>query len=181
MRVNLSQYDNTWYRPGGSVLKRVLWYFCNVLFFRNSWNPSSILKVALLRLFGARIGTGVFIKPGVNIKYPWNLSIGDFCWIGEAVWIDNLGKVSIGNNCCLSQGAMLLCGNHHFGKATFDLIVGEIRIEDGAWIGAKSVVCPGVTVHSHAILCVGSVATKDMEAYGIYQGNPAQYIKERSL
>lgn len=76
---------------------------------------------------------------------------------------------------------MLLCGNHHFRKATFDLIVGEIRIEDGAWIGAKSVVCPGVTVHSHAILCVGSVATKNMEAYGIYQGNPAQYIKERPL
>jgi putative colanic acid biosynthesis acetyltransferase WcaF len=102
-------------------------------------------------------------------------------WIGENVWIDNLGKVTIGNNVCISQGALLLCGNHNYKKSTFDLIVGEIHLEEGVWVGAKSVVCPGVTLKSHAILTVGSVATTSLESYTINQGNPAVKIRERKL
>lgn len=100
-------------------------------------------------------------------------------WIGEGVWIDNLGKVKIGNNVCISQGAMLLTGNHNYKKESFDLIVGDITLEDGVWVGAKSVVCPGVTMKSHSILTVGSVLTKDAEEYGIYQGNLAVMVKKR--
>jgi putative colanic acid biosynthesis acetyltransferase WcaF len=121
------------------------------------------------------------IKPSVNIKYPWFLSIGDYCWIGENVWIDNLTHVSIGNNVCISQGAMLLTGNHDFTKTTFDLIVKPIVIEDGVWIGAKSVVCPGVYCESHAVLSVQSVATKRLNAYAIFRGNPAQSVKSREI
>ncbi len=102
-------------------------------------------------------------------------------WIGEEVWIDNLGNVKIGNNICLSQGAMLLCGNHNYKKETFDLIVGDISLEDGVWVGAKSVVSPGVTMKTHSILSIGSVLTKDAEAYGIYQGNPAVQVKHREI
>ena len=108
-KVNLSLYDNSWFNTGGSTIKRLLWYFINVLFFMNPLNPSSGLKVRLLRTFGAKIGKGVVIKPSVNIKYPWNLSIGDYTWIGEKVWIDNLVQTTIGANVCISQGAML-CG-----------------------------------------------------------------------
>jgi acetyltransferase-like isoleucine patch superfamily enzyme len=61
----------------------------------------------------------VNIKPSVNIKYPWLLEVGDHVWIGEEVWIDNLAKVRIGSNVCISQGAMLLTGNHDFTKSTF--------------------------------------------------------------
>ena len=57
----------------------------------------------------------------MNIKYPWFLAIGDHTWIGEKVWIDNLAEVAIGANCCVSQGAMLLCGNHNYKKSTFEL------------------------------------------------------------
>ncbi len=121
------------------------------------------------------------IKPKVNIKYPWNLKIGDNVWVGECVWIDNLTKVDIKNNACISQGAMLLCGNHHYKKTTFDLMVGKITIEEGAWVGAKAVVCPGVIVHTHAILTVGSVAVKNLDPYSIYQGNPAVKIKDRVI
>jgi putative colanic acid biosynthesis acetyltransferase WcaF len=92
-----------------------------------------------------------------------------------------LVPVKIGANVCISQGAMLLTGNHNYKKSTFDLITGEIILEDGVWIGAKSVVCPGVSCHSHAILTVGSIATKNLEAYSIYQGNPAIKIRERSI
>lgn len=137
--VSIKDYDNSWYRPGGAV-KRLLWYFVNVLFFLNPFNPFSGIKVRLLRLFGAQVGVGVNIKPNVNIKYPWLLEIGDYSWIGENVWIDNLVQVTIGTNVCISQGAMLLCGNHNYKLPTFDLIVKPIIIENGAWVDRKSVV-----------------------------------------
>jgi len=171
--TDLSKYDNSWYDPGGSRLKRLLWYFVNAIVLKNHLNPLSGMKVRVLRLFGAKIGKGVVIKPGVNVKYPWLLSIGDYSWIGEDVWIDNLTRVTIGSNCCLSQGAMLLCGNHNYRLPTFDLMVKPITVHDGAWIGAKSVVCPGVTVGRDAILTVGSMATRDLAERRIYQGVPA--------
>jgi putative colanic acid biosynthesis acetyltransferase WcaF len=179
MKTDISKYDNVSYKPGGSTLKRLSWYYVNLLFFRSGMIPSSTLKCILLRDFGAKIGKGVNIKPCVNIKYPWRLKIGDFTWIGENSWIDNLADVTIGNNCCISQGAMLLCGNHNYRKSTFDLITGKISIEDGAWIGAHSVVCPGIECKSHSVLAVNSVATRNLEPYGIYQGNPAVKVKER--
>ncbi len=121
------------------------------------------------------------IKPKVNIKYPWFLILGDYVWIGEKVWIDNLAQVTIGSNVCISQGALLLCGNHNYKKPSFDLITGKITLEDGVWIGALATVCPGVCCKSHSILTVGSVATKDMDSYSIYQGNPAFKTKNREL
>jgi putative colanic acid biosynthesis acetyltransferase WcaF len=121
----------------------------------------------------------VVIKPRVTIKYPWFLTTGDHSWIGENVWIDNLAEVSMGNNVCLSQGSMLLTGNHDYSKSNFDLIVKEITLEDGVWIGAKSIVAGGVICHDHSVLTAGSVATKEMEAYSIYQGNPAGKVRER--
>lgn len=130
-------------------------------------------------MFGARIGKGCVVKPNVNIKYPWKLSIGDYTWIGENVWIDNLTSVSVGNNCCISQGAYLLTGNHDYRGPKFDLVVRPVTMEDGAWVGAKAVVCPGVTLRSHSILAVGSVATKSLDEWSIYQGNPAVKVRER--
>lgn len=173
MRTELSRYDNTWYNPGGSSFKRFIWYFANILFIKNHWNPVNSIKVSVLRFFGAKIGKGVVIKPGVNVKYPWLLTIGDYSWIGEDVWIDNLAQVTIGADCCISQGTLLLTGNHNYKLPTFDLMVKPIVIEDGAWVGAKCIVCPGVTVGSHAVLTVGTIATKSISGFGVYQGNPA--------
>lgn len=139
------------------------------------------MKCWLLRCFGAKVGKGVNIKPSVNIKYPWRLTIGNYSWIGENVWIDNLDEVVIGDNCCISQGVLLLCGNHNYKKSSFDLITGKIVLEDGVWLGAKSIVCPGVTIKTHAVLVVGSVAIKDLKSYTIYQGNPAFPIRTRVI
>lgn len=135
----------------------------------------------LLRFFGAKVGTGVVIKPNVRIKNPWRLIVGNYCWIGEDVWIDNIENVSIGNNVCLSQGAILLTGNHDYSKSDFQPKYDKIIIEDGVWICAKAIVCPGVVCKSHAVLTVNSVATKDLEEMRIYTGNPAVYIRDRVI
>ena len=182
-RTDLSTYNNAWYKAaiGAGTLKQILWYFINVLFFVNLLNPLSGLKCWLLKCFGARVGKAVVIKPGVNIKYPWKLIIGDHCWIGEKVWIDNLDTVELGNHVCLSQGALLLTGNHNYKKTGFDLMIKKITLEDGVWIGAKAVVCPGVTAYPHAVLHAGSVVSQNMEAYTIYAGNPAVAVKKRVI
>jgi putative colanic acid biosynthesis acetyltransferase WcaF len=179
-KVNLANYSNNWYKPGDSF-KRLMWYIINTFFFINPLNPVSILKIWLLRLFGAKVGVGVVIKPGVNIKYPWYLNIGNYVWIGENVWIDNLTDVTIADNVILSQGAMLFTGNHDYKRSAFDLIVGKIKLEEGTWVGAKAIVCPGVTCHSHSILSVNSVATSNLDPYMVYQGNPAIAKRERII
>jgi putative colanic acid biosynthesis acetyltransferase WcaF len=89
--------------------------------------------------------------------------------------------ISIGSNVCISQGATLLTGSHNYKKGSFDLITKGITLEDGVWIGAEAIINLGVTAHSHAVLTSGSVATKDLEAYGVYQGNPAVKIRERII
>jgi putative colanic acid biosynthesis acetyltransferase WcaF len=179
-KTDLSKYNNSDYRPG-SIFKRSLWYVVNWLFFKQALSLSNGIKCMLLRAFGAKVGKGVIIKPCVNIKYPWFLSIGNHVWIGEEVWIDNLGEVTIGNHVCISQGAMLLSGNHNYKSSYFELIVDKIVLEEGVWIGAKAVVCQGVTCRSHAFLTVGSIAISNLEEYGIYRGNPAQKVKERTV
>lgn len=178
--VNLKKFDNSWYLPKNKIMI-LFWYFTNLIFFKSSLLWPNFLKIFILRFFGGKIGDNIIIKNNVNIKYPWFLEIGNNVWIGENVWIDNLAKVIIKDNVCISQGAMLLTGNHNYKKSTFDLIVAEIILEEGAWVGAQSVVCPGVTLNSHAILSVGSIANKDLEAYTIYQGNPAKKIRIRKI
>lgn len=181
--TDLSAYNNDWYKNtiGASGFRQAAWYIVNVLFFLNPLNPVSGLKRTLLRWFGAKIGKGVVLKPAINIKYPWKLSVGDYSWIGEKVWIDNLAPVTIGKNVCLSQGAMLLTGNHNFSRSNFDLMVAGITLEDGVWIGAQALVCPGVHCATHAVLTARSVATKELEAYTINQGNPAVVVKQRVI
>src|SRR4051812_7900512 len=98
--MRLALYDNRWYKPG-PLYKIVLWSFIRAAFFNHSLAIFSGWKCFLLRIFGAKIGSGVVIKPSVNIKYPWFLSVGNQVWIGENVWIDNLTEVSIGDNVCI--------------------------------------------------------------------------------
>lgn len=181
MKTNLSKYDNSWYDPGAGLVKRTLWFIVNVVFIQCPLNPFSSLKVFLLRLFGAKIGKNVCIKPSVNIKYPWRLFVGSNVWIGESVWIDNLADVVIEDNVCISQGAMLLCGNHNYKKETFDLMIGEIMIKKGAWVGARSIVCSGIIFNEGAISTVGSVVNRNLEEYAIYQGIPAVKIRNRNI
>jgi putative colanic acid biosynthesis acetyltransferase WcaF len=179
-KTDLSRFDISWYNPGPRW-KVILWFLTNSIFLNNYFPIPVSLKIAVLRLFGAKIGEGVMIKPAVNIKYPWLLQVGNRVWIGEKVWIDNLSQVTIGDNACLSQGAMILTGNHDYSCSTFDLTTRPITLAEGVWIGAKAVVCAGVRCESHAVLAVNSVATRSLTAYGIYQGNPAVWVRQRII
>lgn len=179
-KTDLSQYDNSWYKHP-PFWKNVLWFVVSAIFLNSYFPLPASFKCLILKTFGAKVGRKVMIKPKVNIKYPSLLVIGNNVWIGEGVWIDNLTEVTLEDNVCLSQGAMLLTGNHDYTRSTFDLNVGEIKLEEGVWVGAKAVVCPGITCHSHAVLAVNSVAVKNLDAYGVYQGNPAQWIRERKI
>ncbi|UFH45655.1 WcaF family extracellular polysaccharide biosynthesis acetyltransferase [Flavobacterium galactosidilyticum] len=179
MTVALKTFKTNNFSKGKGKLVQLLWILCNAFFLKNSLFVFMKFKVILLRIFGAKIGHGTIIKPNVNIKFPWKLVIGNDVWIGEGVWIDNLDKVTIGDDVCISQGALLLTGNHDYKSSSFDYKNEPINIENGVWIGAKSVVCPGVICKNECILTVGSVATKDLESFGIYQGNPALLIRQR--
>jgi putative colanic acid biosynthesis acetyltransferase WcaF len=185
MKVDFTHYDanNKAYAQsiGASKTKQLLWFVLAPLLIRNPFIPFSGFRKWVLELFGASIGIEVRIRPGVQIKYPWKLKMGDHVWLGENCWIDNITDVSIGSHVCISQGAMLCTGNHNYNSPGFELIAKSITLEDGVWIGAMALVGPGVTAFSHSILSAGSVATKNLEAYAIYQGNPALLVKSRKI
>lgn len=179
--VDLSRFNNAGFPKGAGALKMTLWYFTNALFFINPLFPFRGPKPALLRLFGARVGKGVVIHPGVNIKYPWKLTIGDHVWIGQRAWLDNIDQLIIRDHVVISQGGMIIQGSHNYKKVDYPTLSGPVLLEEGTWVGAGAMVMLGVTLRSHSVLSAGSVATKDLEAYTIYQGNPAQAVRERVI
>jgi putative colanic acid biosynthesis acetyltransferase WcaF len=130
-------------------------------------------------MFGAKVGVGVTIKPRVNIHFPWKLELGDWCWLGEEVFILNFEPVTIGANSCISQRVFLCGGNHDFRDPAFSYRNAPITIKAGAWVGAQSFVGPGVVIGEEAVCSAGSIVTKDLSSNRIYAGNPAQGIGVR--
>ncbi|MEM9701368.1 MAG: WcaF family extracellular polysaccharide biosynthesis acetyltransferase [Planctomycetota bacterium] len=171
-------------RPDGDGIRRldlwIGWWPIETLLFASRTYPRYRLKRWLLRRFGATVGEGLVIKPTVRIKDPKKLCVGDHCWIGEGVWIDNLAPVTLGNDVCLSQDVYLCTGGHDHTRPSFDLITKPITVEDQAWVGARSVLMPGVTVGAGAVVAAGSVVTKDVPAGMIVAGNPARVLKPRT-
>ncbi|BAZ39808.1 transferase hexapeptide repeat containing protein [Calothrix sp. NIES-4101] len=179
--MRLNNYSTGHYSPGAPLWKQILWYFIGSPLVENHWLPVSNLKVCILRLFGAKIGQGVRIKPGVRVKFPWRLIIGNYVWIGEDAWIDNIATVIIESHVCISQNVYLCTGNHDWNHPDFLLVPAPIHIHESSWIAAKSVIGPGVTVGKGAVLTLGGVAGKSLEPMTVYAGNPAAPIKQRKL
>ena len=177
--VDLASFSNRDYYPGRGLWMRTLWYFVSLLVFESGWMPWGRPKIWLLRLFGARIGPGLVIKPHVRIKYPWRLAVGVHSWIGQNVWIDNIENVSIGDHVCLSQLTYLCTGGHDHRRRTFDLVARPIQIKNGAWLGASCLVLGGITVHANAIVAAGSVVTKEVAQGTIVAGNPAVLLPRK--
>lgn len=181
MKTDLSTYTGEGVPGIFMKVKYLAWLLISNLFFLTNIPYPNSLKILLLRVFGAKVGNHVVIKPWVKIKFPWKLSLGNYVWLGEEVWIDNLSIIQIGDHACISQGAFLLTGNHNYKKKSFDLYTDGIIVEDGVWIGARAVVSGGVHLGSHCVLTVASFTSKDLKPYTINQGNPAQVIKQREI
>lgn len=180
-KVDLSLTSRRGYDPGKPYWYRALWLVVEALTLLNPVLVSYGLKTKILRAFGAKIGKNVLIKPGLHVKYPWHLVVGDNVWLGERAWIDNFVPVTIGDNACVSQGAYLCTGNHDWSDPGMGLVVKPIAVEPGAWVGAFARVGPGVTVGEEAIVALGSVLLSDAEPRGVYRGNPAVRIRERTI
>jgi len=176
MRLDL--YRPKQFNRGRALWIEMLWLLVQLLALTSPLSCNALRRF-VLTLFGARIGRKVTIKPGVRVKFPWRLDIGNNSWIGEGVWLDNLADIRIGNHCCISQGAYLCTGSHNWRSIDFELIVKPITLEDGVWLAARTVVGPGVTAGQGAVLSLGSVATQDLAPRQIHQGVPALPIKAR--
>ena len=181
MNVDLSSYSSARFDRGASKAREFVWLLVSLVLFRLCPFSFSALKRMLLRAFGAKVGKGAVIKPQVKITFPWKLEIGDHVWLGEECWLLNLERITIGNCVCVSQRAVLCTGSHDYKSPAFNLIVKPIEVGDGAWLGAGCWVGPGVIVGNHAVLAAGSVATKDIEPFGVYRGNPAAFVRQRII
>lgn len=176
MRLDLYRADC--FSRGAPRWKEMLWLLLNGLLL-SSWIPGSGWRVRLLRLFGADIGVGVVIKPGVQVKFPWRLRIGSHCWVGERAWIDNLAEVRLGDHVCVSQDVYLCTGNHDWSAETFDLRTAPIRLEDHSWVCARATLAPGTWLEPGAILGLGSIGQGRIAAWTIHAGSPARPIGAR--
>jgi len=182
--VDLSTFDaaaQSGYDIGRSFALRSAWFFLGSPLLRSAILPSSSLRVRLLRWFGAEIGDGAVVKPGVRIKFPWKLKAGRNCWLGEDCWIDNLATVTLGDNVCLSQAVYLCTGSHDWTDPSFGLITRSIRIDDGAWVAARVSVGPGAIIGEHAVAGFGSVVTGCIPPYEVHGGNPAVFLRKRKI
>jgi putative colanic acid biosynthesis acetyltransferase WcaF len=179
--MRLDKYTIGKYSPGAPLWQQIFWYYLGSPLVSSYSIPSSSFKSWVLRCFGAQVGVGVRIKSGLKVKFPWRLVVGDFVWLGEDCWIDNVALVTIESHCCLSQSVYLCTGNHDWNSPSFELKDAPIHLGEGCWLAARSTIGPGVNVGCGAVLCLGSVASRSLDPMTIYAGNPARSIKIRKI
>jgi len=171
--MRLDHYDNSYFSRGASKIKEVLWWVVRSLLFAPWFPIPSVLKIAALRAFGARIGQGVVIRSRVNITFPWNLTLGDHVWIGDEVIILSLDQVTVASHVCISQRAFLCTGSHKFKSENFDLLTKPISVGEGSWIASNVFIGAGVTLGKGTLCSAGSVVLKSYGEDKVLVGNPA--------
>ena len=157
------------------MIRLVSWTILQNTFFK-SFFFTSRSRVIALRLWGASIGSGVKIRRGVKVHFPWNLKIGDDCWIGEEVWIVNHEKVVLGSNVCISQRAIICSGSHDFRSTSLEYAHKPIEIKDGAWICLDAKILPGVTVGECSVVSAGEVVRTTIPDYSMLIGGQIRSI-----
>jgi putative colanic acid biosynthesis acetyltransferase WcaF len=172
--MDLRKFDNAGFDRGAPRWKEALWLIVRSVFFAGWFPLPSAVRVFWLRMFGARIGRGVVIRGRVNITFPWRFECGDHVWIGEEVVILSLANVRIEGSVCISQQAFLCTGSHDFSKEAFDLVSRPIDISDGAWLGARTFIGPGVRLGKNCRCLAGAVVVKSVAAKTTVGGVPAR-------
>lgn len=179
MKINLKEYDQSWYSRGRNSGIVLLWWIIQGTLFRFSLHNMYRWRNFLLRLFGADIGKGVKIRSSAKFTYPWKVKIGDYSWVGDDTYFYSLAEIKVGSNCVISQKSYLCTGSHNTTDRHFGLIVKPIFIRDGAWIASDVFIYPGVTVHELGIAAARSTVLRDIPFNEIHAGFPAKLIKKR--
>ena len=177
LQVDVSQYHNV--HSLGNRLLRLLWGVVWMLLFRPSPKPCHAWRRFLLRLFGAKLGKGVHVYPSVKIWGPWNLHMDDHSCLAPYVDCYCAGSISIGAHSTVSQYCFLCTASHDYEQSGMPLTINPISIEDQAWICADVFVGPGVHIGQGAVVAVRSTVIKDIPAWIVAAGAPAQFIKKR--
>lgn len=159
----LSQFSGAGYDKGRGPQWQVAWLLCSGLVFTRWWCPA-VLRIALLRAFGATVGQGVLVRHRVRVHWPWKLTVGSNSWIGEGAWLLNLEPIVLGADVCISQDVLLCTGSHDRHSPTFEFDNGPIIVEDGVWVAARATVLRGVTIGRGAVVGAGTVVTRDVPA-----------------
>lgn len=164
---------------GRSAVFVQLWWLVQALFVKPLPQAFFPLRRLLLRTFGAKIGAGVRIRPGVEVTYPWKVVIGDHSWIGDNVTLYSLGPINIGSNTVISQNAYICAADHDYSDRAFAIRARAVTIEDEVWVASDAWVGPGVTIATGAVVGARSTVTKDLPARMICIGNPCRPVKPR--
>lgn len=157
---------------GENAIVVQIWRTIYVLFYRTSPQIMYGWRRFLLRLFGAKIGKKVLLRPSSQITFPWKLEIGDFSWIGDNVVLYNLEQISIGKNSIISQKSYVCTGSHIVDSISFEIYAKPISIGNSCWIATDVFIAPGVKLVDEVIIGARSSVYKDILEKGIYKGNP---------
>lgn len=174
--MRLQTFSNREFDRGAAFWKEALWTAVKCVFFLSSWPWPSALRVALLRVFGARVGKRVILRSNVNITFPWRITLGDDVWIGEGTMILSLAPVIVDSDVCISQRAFLCTGSHDFRSPSFDLVTKPIKVGRGSWIAAQSFIAPGVEIGPGSVVAAGSVVLQNTPPRTTVRGNPARAV-----
>jgi putative colanic acid biosynthesis acetyltransferase WcaF len=165
-------------------LKNIVWRIINKTVFRIIPPYTSVcrkMKVALLRMFGAKIAWTCSISSKADIDYPWKLTMGHLSSFSENVWAYCLDTITIGEKCCIGKDVYLLTGSHDIIKPTFNLITNPIAIKSNTWIATGSYILPNVTIGKNCVVAAKSLVAKSVEDNLVVGGNPAKFIKKREI
>jgi putative colanic acid biosynthesis acetyltransferase WcaF len=179
--VDLSTFSSASLLRGRSRVVEAAWWIAKLLIVQSPIPWPSRVRKSTLKIFGAQIGRKFYIRPGVNIHFPWKLSIGDNVWIGERTTILNLEPVYIGSNVALAHEVYLTTGGHDIRSATFAYANAPIYIESGCWLATRCFVGPGVRIAENAVVAAGAVVVRDVEPWAIVAGVPARRIGTREI
>jgi putative colanic acid biosynthesis acetyltransferase WcaF len=172
--VDLRRYDQSKFdrgRPGWLIL---LWWLVQAIVFPLTPHPVNGIRRWLLRLFGAKIGCGVIIRPTARFTYPWKIEIGDYSWIGDDVVLYSLDRIAIGKHCVISQKSYLCTGSHDPHDPAFGLITASVIINNGVWIAADCFIGPGVEIGANTLIGARSSVFENMPAGFVCTGTPCR-------
>lgn len=156
-----------------------LWWVVQATLFAMSPQFMYGWRRFLLRLFGAKLGKGVLIRPTVRVTYPWKITIGDMSWIGDYSELYSLGEIKIGDDVVISQHSYLCAAAHDFTKTSFDIFDKKIVIEDQVWLAYNVFVAPGVTIGRGAVVGARSSVFQDIPTGMVCYGSPAKIVRPR--